>query len=152
MRRHKQRYKHRHKPNHGFTLVEILVTLMILTISSVVILQQLQVLLKNQQVRKDLTARNTQLLNQAEVFLMLDPSGVSARNAVIVADQLQWRLPKIAQNALKEMPMQLNINNFSIPESNISVSLGYSPYQLYRLESGRFQVNLVTRGLLPGGS
>lgn len=125
---------------HGFTLLEVLVALVIVTASSAIILTHISVLMDlNSRVRRQ-QQEATDLLNQTALLAVID----FQRAKLII------KPPMIEMDAVDGKRIA-SIENFSDSAKNLPpVDKLYTPYQIYNLKNQHVNISFLLPGLIYG--
>lgn len=125
---------------HGFTLLEVLVALVIVTASSAIILTHISVLMDlNSRVRRQ-QQEATDLLNQTALLAVID----FQRAKLII------KPPTIEMDAADGKRIA-SIENFSDSAKNLPpVDKLYTPYQIYNLKNQHVNISFLLPGLIYG--
>lgn len=124
----------------GFSLLEVLITLVIVSVAGGLILTRMQAITDYHLRMQGHLADINGLQNQIALF----PLRKAAEDEVrLVSDHLAIFQPGQSEPIVR-------VDNFSTTPYQVPVTLGYSPYQLYRWSSqkGR-ELGLIMPGLLP---
>jgi prepilin-type N-terminal cleavage/methylation domain-containing protein len=127
--------------NRGFTLLEVLIAFLILSISASIILDQLFVLTKFAERARAKQRHVTDYVNDANMFFISDLKRASSH---IAENQLLISVP------VDEKPKEVKIENFSQNQVNVPVSLAFSPFQIFDFGGeGDLAMRILLPGLLP---
>jgi len=125
-----------HKRQRGFTILEVLITVIIVATASATLLGQIRGLMDlNKRMRKHQNIA-TELLNQA---------------AEIAQQTIDYQIVKQTAESITLQPSQkdytVKLSNFSTQAKTISISQAYSPYQQYQLKQKNYKLIFIQPGI-----
>lgn len=131
---------HRLNEQSGFSLLEVIVTLLILAAASAVILGLVRQNLDYAQRAKAHQKNVTLLLNRTAMLATYNRNALRARPVV---DALEVYLPN-------EVKPVATVRNYSYQGYDVPVSMGYSPFQIYTVAGGGVRsLVVIDRSLSP---
>jgi prepilin-type N-terminal cleavage/methylation domain-containing protein len=128
------------RPQDGFTLLEVIVSLIIVAAAAAVLLGHTRTMLDYAHRARDIQKHTTATLNRVgEVNI----AGEKGRTFRLVKEQLEMSI-------IGETKPPIIIKNHDYDGFEIPISIAYSPYQVFHFTAGRGRETiLLLPGLLP---
>jgi len=124
------------KQQRGFTILEVLITVIIVATASATLLGQIRGLMDlNKRMRKHQNIA-TELLNQA---------------AELSQQEIEYQIiNQTAESIILQPPQKdytVKLNNFSTTAKTVSISQAYTPYQQYQLKQQNYKLTFIQPGI-----
>ncbi|MGK0171701.1 MAG: prepilin-type N-terminal cleavage/methylation domain-containing protein [Gammaproteobacteria bacterium] len=126
----------------GFTLLEVLVTLVIVATASTIIYTHLKTVLDLTRRHQESERETSAVLNRAAALPTLAIDGL---RITVGEDHLLIEDPRRTPD---EAPLAVEVRNLPPDGSDVPVTLAFTPYQQFRVEvGGKYSLALIQRGL-----
>lgn len=128
--------------SRGFTLLEVLIAFVVVTLSGAIMMQQLFVITKYAERAFAQQDKINESLNQANLFSTTDWNFVDSR--------LSEKELKLSKRDEESVAHSLTVRNYPYEDVDVPMTVAFSPFQVFDFGGmGSLNLSLLQPGLLP---